>query len=144
MDVGTVLTLLAIILAIAGPVIEKKLKKAGKVDQAREFRNLMDTITRDKAEDAPEYESSQEAPARPISYLPETQDAYELPSFSDSTVSGQGVPQELLEGGYRSVRDIMAERHKKSSDDIPDAAEKKFSIDPKKLVVYSEIMKPKF
>lgn len=144
MDVGTILTLLAIILAIAGPVIEKKLKKAGKVEQSREFRSLMDTITGDKEENAPEYESGQEAGSRSAIPLPEVPDVQEFPSSSGSIVSSRTVPQELLEGGYRSIRDIMAERHKKSSDDIPEAAENKFSIDPKKLVVYSEIMKPKF
>ena len=61
---------------------------------------------------------------------------------STDTVQMQ-IPPELLEGGYRSVKDIARERRQAAAES---AAPEKcgLEIDPKKLVIYSEIMKPKF
>ena len=58
---------------------------------------------------------------------------------------GSHVVKELLEGGYRSVRDIIRERQQKESVRPKESGTKSgFDIDPEKLVVYSEIMKPKW
>lgn len=51
---------------------------------------------------------------------------------------------ELLEGGYKSVKDIARERQKSEivETNVEQAPKKK--IDAKKMIIYSEIMKPKF
>lgn len=139
MDLGTILTLLVILFAIVGPVIEKKLKQAGKIVQARQFREIMDTVTGSREDDEQETAASPSAGAAPA-VRPDT-----VGNVDANHPVLQDIPQELLEGGYRSVKDIIADRRKRSAGTKPAAGPvKKLEIDPKKLVIYSEIMKPKF
>ena len=133
MDAGTILTLLVVVLTIAGPAIEKMLKKAGKVDHARKVREIVDTFSPDRG-DGPD-----NAP-RPAS-VPESGPEPE----AAETRSAFQVPSELLEGGYRSVRDIIRERQQKEAmKQTEPGPAPRLDIDPAKLVIYSEIMKPKW
>ena len=141
MDFGTILTLLILILGVAGPVIEKRLKKAGKVDQARKLRDVLDTVlSKDEAEkeEAPEAEPG---PGKVLPTPPVTTEKYD-PGMPYTTFS---VSPELLEGGYRSVKEIAEERRRKyAQSEVKLEPCHSLEIDPKKLVIYSEIMKPKF
>ena len=94
--------MLILILGVAGPVIEKRLKKAGKVDQARKLRDVLDTVlSKDEAEkeEAPEAEPG---PGKVLPTPPVTTEKYD-PGMPYTTFS---VSPELLEGGYRSVKEI--------------------------------------
>ena len=141
MDIGTIITLLVIVLGAAGPLIEKQLKKAGKVDQARKFRDIIQTVTGE--EDEKEDSTTARVPEQAAASAPvSASQAVPVSQESTDTVQMQ-IPPELLEGGYRSVKDIARERRQAAAESA--APEKRgLEIDPKKLVVYSEIMKPKF
>lgn len=69
--------------------------------------------------------------------------------------SGRPVSSELLEGGYKSVRDIIRDRKaadtgqkkeigKQPSGESADVREKHLKPDPAKMILYHEIMKTKF
>ena len=120
---------------------EKQLKKAGKVDQARKFRDIIQTVTGE--EDEKEDSSTARVPEQAAASAPvSASQAVPVSQESTDTVQMQ-IPPELLEGGYRSVKDIARERRQAAAES---AAPEKcgLEIDPKKLVIYSEIMKPKF
>lgn len=161
MDAGTILTLLVVVLTVAGPAIEKMLKKAGKVDKAKKVRKIVDTFSTDKDEEwgnaSSPYDPGSEFGPEPAMQWPAGGDVVSADDTMPEEVSRPVVPaaaevrntppvsSELLEGGYRSVRDIIRERQQKESVRPKESGTKSgFDIDPEKLVVYSEIMKPKW
>lgn len=170
MDIGIVITLLIFLLSIAGPVIEKQLKKAGKVEQARTLRKITDAVSGDGNEETAETSSAD---------VPESPDI-RTEEGSRSTVSAPSAPaastarQAMFAGQSPDTSaDARAEvmamalekyRARKKAKELEQTGlsrlksasrthaqpqeqpseKRKLDIDPRKLVIYSEIMKPKF
>lgn len=51
---------------------------------------------------------------------------------------------ELVEGGYKSVKDIVAERQPQENSNLETEQAQKEKIDAKKMIIYSEILKSKY
>lgn len=166
MDIGIIITLLIFLLSIAGPVIEKQLKKAGKVEQARTLRKITGTISGDGRDEMPETSSaevpeSSEVQAEPsVPPVPEPR-ASEVRPAADSGQAGGNFPDARAEAWSKALERYIARNKSKAagSGDVSltktgtriqvkteaaPAEKKKLDIDPRKLVIYSEIMKPKF
>lgn len=166
MDIGIVITLLFLLLSVAGPLIEKQLKKAGKIEQARTVRKITGTITGDSLDEMPET-SSAEVPETPevqaepsVPPVPEPR-ASEVRPAADSGHPDGNFPDARAEAWSKTLERYIARNKSKAAGpgDVsrmkagtripvkPEAAtaeKKKLDIDPRKLVIYSEIMKPKF
>lgn len=167
MDIGIVITLLIFLLSIAGPVIEKQLKKAGKVEQARTLRKITDAVSGDGNEETAET-SSADVPESPEIRTEEgsrsTVSAPSAPAARQAMFAGQSPDtsadaraevmamalekyrarkkaKELEQTGLSRLK--SASRTHAQPQEQP-SEKRKLDIDPRKLVIYSEIMKPKF
>ena len=120
----TIIGLLFILLPVIFKLIGKKLEQSGHTGQAETIRKIAESLG-DDAE--AEYDEEGQ-----IVHLPEQPSA--KPSVQPQPVVPVRVVQE--EGKQGIIRKPLLVEEK-------DEVEKK-KIDPKKLVIYSEIMKPKF
>lgn len=120
----TIIGLLFILLPVIFKLIGKKLEKSGHTGQAETIRKIAEALG-DDAE--AEYDEEGQ-----IVHLPEQPSA--KPSVQPQPVVPVRVVQE--EGKQGIIRKPLLVEEK-------DEVEKE-KIDPKKLVIYSEIMKPKF
>lgn len=156
LDIGTILTVLVAIAAAAGPAIEKMLKKAGQTGKAGTSGGALPSGDDERAGGTPLSRipsvSPNEESRLPEPSMPDDGAALSAASSPGTAVAGAeqprgipAVPPELLEGGYRSVRDIVRERRQKESmNENGTGTSRRPGIDPKKLVIYYEIMKPKW
>lgn len=117
MSVFEIIVLILVILGIVGKQIDASLKKAGNAGTGKEDAREPFCVDDCEQDAVPEDE--------PEPFLPS-----ECPD------------PELLEGGYRSIKDIIRDRQAKI--EKKENAGRTLDIDPKKLVIYSEIMKTKF
>lgn len=152
--VKTVLTLSVILLPVIWKLIGKSLKSAGKVEQ-KKIHDVLEPFYGKKDEDEDEDEDDDEEEDED-----ETLDEAEIPGgaqpvpesvqrpYADRPVPDilpvVQPPAELLEGNCKSIKDIVRERQEARKTDEKDIAVKELDIDPKKLVIYSEIMNTKF
>lgn len=120
----TIIGLLFILLPVIFKLIGKKLEQSGHTGQAETIRKIAEALG-DDAE--AEYDEEGQ-----IVHLPEQPSA--KPSVQPQPVVPVRVVQE--EGKQGIIRKTLLVEEK-------DEVEKE-KIDPKKLVIYSEIMKPKF
>lgn len=120
----TIIGLLFILLPVIFKLIGKKLEQSGHTGQAETIRKIAESLG-DDAE--AEYDEEGQ-----IVHLPEQPSA--KPSVQPQPVVPMRVVQE--EGKQGIIRKPLLVEEK-------DEVEKE-KIDPKKLVIYSEIMKPKF
>ena len=120
----TIIGLLFILLPVIFKLIGKKLEQSGHTGQAETIRKIAEALG-DDAE--AEYDEEGQ-----IVHLPEQPSA--KPSVQPQPVVPMRVVQE--EGKQGIIRKPLLVEEK-------DEVEKE-KIDPKKLVIYSEIMKPKF
>lgn len=136
MDAGTIISLLIILLSVAAGVVEKILKNAGKTDNARKVREFSKMFTGEEQEtesntDFPRRENP--APVAPVEQI--------SPVRAD-------VPRSAPKAQTPAVTEYYSGRLTGSQEsDSKKSAEKRKNdgkLDPKKLIVYSEIMKPKF
>lgn len=138
-SIGTILGLLLLLVPLFAKLIEKVLQNAGRADAARKVREMADVFSEMKQEYR-EDEASGQLPPDPLpqyqssvsSDIPLSENIYALPQTS-----------ELLEGGYRSIKDIVSERAVKSGgqDSAGPDHQSSGKLDKKKLIIYSEIMK---
>lgn len=110
----TIFGLLIVLLPLIFKVIEKKLQQSGRQDQAGKVREVADHI----------FGEDKEEPAEETFIQP-------LPEKKPVAVVARPVEAPVR---HKKPAMLMEEPPKK----------KKEKIDPKKLVLYSEIMKPKF
>lgn len=137
MDIGTIFGLLLLLLPVAAKMIEKSLAKAGNTGGAKKMRDFADMFGDDSHDDG-DVETKEVFPA----LMPGEE---YTATFTDDAVSGEPDRMPLPEeGGYRSVEEMIKERFHASSDQDQGPEHKTMGIDPKKLIIYSEIMKPKF
>ena len=145
----TILTILILIVPAVAKVIEKTLVQAGKSDAAGKVRRFMEQ-TGDGGDGEPARTGAGpvlDEPFPSVVFVPETEG--HVTDCRDAGAKPAGtVPQELLEDGYRSIKDIVADRRKRqepvSVSVQPAGEDRKIRIDPEKLILYSEIMKTKF
>ena len=118
----TIIGLLFILLPVIFKLIEKRLQNSGKVEQAGKVREFAELF-------------QEEEPAEPVETpvvgLPEKEKPVKVVAAKprETFVEGQRMT------GKKKAPAILVEEPE---------MKKKEKIDPKKLVIYSEIMKPKY
>ena len=118
----TIIGLLFILLPIIFKLIEKRLQNSGKTEQAGKVREFAE-LFQDK-------ETAE----------PMTAPVVELPVKNEPVKVVAPKPQKTFVEGQRMTRIKKAPAILMEEPEI----KKKEKIDPKKLVIYSEIMKPKY
>lgn len=132
----TIIGLLFILLPIIFKLIEKRLQNSGKAEQAGKVRELAELFQdKDSSSDVEGDESAFEKSAEPI-----TVPVVELPVKKEPVKVVAPKPQNTFVEGQRMTRKKKAPAILLEEPEI----KKKEKIDPKKLVIYSEIMKPKY
>ncbi len=147
--------LLLIVLPPVFKAIEKALSNAGQDNGARQVKRMREVLFNEEKENKDDGNDNEPCPSVSPQYEGEVfpvpdyiyiRDGKEAESESVAAPKVTAIPQELLEGGYMSVRDIVEKRS--AAGNIQKAVvtgqENVRKIDPKKLVLYSEIMKTKF
>lgn len=132
-----ILTVFIVLVPIFGKLVEKSLKSAGRTDMQKKVHDALEPLyedDEDKDDAWREIESDVET-------VPDA--VLEPVSESAPQLSVEQPAAELLEGGYRSIKDIIRERQSKNNAS-EQPGKKRLDIDPEKLVIYSEIMNPKF
>ncbi len=140
----TIIGLLFVILPVIFKLIEKKLNEAGTPPKAGPAIDLSELLgeTENSDEEEPvlleDYDDVVFAGRTPDEDKPTTIVVPEAPKQAPKTYELR--PQDILEG-TRSIN-----KPRKSSPILQEERndKKKEKIDPKKLVIYSEIMKPKY
>ena len=124
----TIIGILFILLPVILKIIGKKFEQSGATDKARKIREIAQTF----AEESPEiYEDEQDdKPAFIIMEEKPVQQPAPAPEASFYSEGKSGVRKPI-------------KKPVKTAEE-PQQEKKKEKIDPKKLVLYSEIMKPKF
>ena len=136
-----IITVLALALGLGFKVIEKKLKSAGKPAKAGRFKELADLFGEEGAEVFPPVapsEDPEEFPMGPVAHDAEQSRQVSVPKpvvIEPVTPAPVVAP---VEEAPRSVKPVNAPILQEEE------PEQKERIDPKKLIVYSEIMKPKY
>ena len=136
-----IITVLALALGLGFKVIEKKLKSAGKPAKAGRFKELADLFGEDGSEVFPPVIPSEDTKEFPMA-----------PVAPDDEQSGQViVPRPVVVEPVAPVPVVApVEEAPRSVEPVntpilqEEEPEQKERIDPKKLIVYSEIMKPKY
>ena len=142
----TIIALLFVLLPIVFKLIGKKLEKSGKLDQAARMRKVAEELGVDPDEgdfakwfQEAEREAEREAELEAESELESVEDQHprrqpELVVRPEVKNVEKFVPKGAVPASQRRKKPMLQEEEPK----------KKEKIDPKKLVVYSEIMKPKY
>lgn len=136
-----IITVLALALGLGFKVIEKKLKSAGKPAKVGRFKELADLFGGEGAEVFPPVapsEDPEEFPMGPVA--PDAEQSRQV-SVPEPVVIEPVAPAPVVapvEEAPRSVKPVNAPILQEEE------PEQKERIDPKKLIVYSEIMKPKY
>ena len=146
----TIIGLLFILLPVIFKFIEKRLKDSGSTVQAGKVRELAelfevqdeDVFEDDPVEDEPFGCDEPEADFQPVVEFPQIpQQVAPAPEFSKPEQEGARMERTAPE----KVRASVQKPSKKTAPILmEEPKKKKEKIDPKKLVIYSEMMKPKF
>lgn len=129
----TIIGLLFIILPLVFKLIEKKLQASGKAGQAGKIRELADLFEESDESEQLE-ESAFETDSEPVA-VPVT----EVPYKPEPVKVKAPEPVKTFVEGQKAVRRKAEPVLLEETD-----TKKKEKIDPKKLVIYSELMKPKY
>ena len=134
----TIIGLLFVLLPVIFKLIEKKLKESGKVQQAESLHEITDLF---KEEDQQEQVDRKE----PVRVEVREDFTFTGPTpglMNPATVEGQRSLHKSYASSRSSVKKTGQKRLPILQEEIKTV--KKEKIDPKKLVIYSEIMKPKY
>lgn len=152
-DLGTILTLLLVVLPMAAGLIEKLLKAAGKTGAAGKMKDLAEMFdSKDSSEDGEQAAGNphgqQPVPAGAPAGQPAPATANAGQPAPVTTHSRQAAPKPVRQVQparptvEKTVPDVKTKTESPAADE--EVAEKKPFIDKKKLIIYSEILKPKF
>lgn len=136
-----IITVLALALGLGFKVIEKKLKSAGKPAKVGRFKELADLFGEEGAEVFPPVVPSEDPEEFPMEAVAPDAEQSRQVSVPKPVVIEPVAPAPVVapvEEAPRSVKPVNAPIHQEEE------PEQKERIDPKKLIVYSEIMKPKY
>lgn len=136
----TIIGLLFILLPVIFKLIGKNFEQAGQTDKAGKMRELAEVFGSDDDSEAGSLKEWLERLNAPDSA--ETEPV--VPVYTEPVPARQ--PEQVRTKAYRTEKTPVRPSVplKKASLPKDDAFKKKEKIDPKKLVIYSEIMKPKF
>ena len=130
----TIIGLLFILLPVILKIIGKRLEQSGQPEKAKKLQDFLDTISSEEDEVDDEMEVEYDDDGQIISVHPKM--IWEPEPVStpapEKTFVFESKPAPAVKKQKKPV--LMEETPKKKSE----------KIDPKKLVIYSEIMKPKF
>ena len=130
----TIIGLLFILLPVILKLIGKRLEQSGQPEKAKKLQDFLDTISSEEDEVDDEMEVEYDDDGQIISVHPKM--IWEPEPVStpapEKTFVFESKPAPAVKKQKKPV--LMEETPKKKSE----------KIDPKKLVIYSEIMKPKF
>ena len=136
-----IITVLALALGLGFKVIEKKLKSAGKPAKVGRFKELADLFGEEGAEVFPPVVPSEDPEEFPMEAVAPDAEQSRQVSVPKPVVIEPVAPAPVaapVEEAPRSVKPVNAPILQEEE------PEQKERIDPKKLIVYSEIMKPKY
>ena len=152
-DLGTILTLLLVVLPMAAGLIEKLLKAAGKTGAAGKMKDLAEMFdSKDSSEDGEQAAGNphgqQPVPAGAPAGQPAPVTAHVGEPAPATAHSRPAAPKPLhqMQPARPTVEKPVPNVKPKTGSPAADeaVAEKKPFIDKKKLIIYSEILKPKF
>lgn len=152
-DLGTILTLLLVVLPMAAGLIEKLLKAAGKTGAAGKMKDLAEMFdSKDSSEDGEQAAGNphgqQPVPAGAPAGQPAPATVHSAQPAPATTHSRPAAPKPLhqMQPARPTVEKPVPNVKPKTENPAADeaVAEKKPFIDKKKLIIYSEILKPKF
>jgi cell division septation protein DedD len=130
----TIIGLLFILLPVILKIIGKRLEQSGQPEKAKKLQDFLDTISSEEDDVDDEMEVEYDDDGQIISVHPKM--IWEPEPVStpapEKTFVFESKPAPAVKKQKKPV--LMEETPKKKSE----------KIDPKKLVIYSEIMKPKF
>lgn len=115
----TIIGLLFILLPLIFKFIGRKLEQSGQHEAAGKFQEIAKALTSDEDDEAPVADTPVVVDAPAVIDIPEADDAQPVMTY----IPGQAPEPESVSLPEETPRE---------------------KIDPKKLVIYSEIMKPKF
>jgi len=135
--IGIIFILFFIIVPILMEVIAAALKKAGKTEQAAKVEQVREMLLSEKKKKEEALMKSKEA--RVEAHLPKP---HSQPQSNVSPVPGTGQYEAHIDAFLSG--DITESSIKENIETVSEKPREKFNIDKKKLIIYSEIMRPKF
>lgn len=140
MDIETILTILIILLPVAAKLIDKLLKSAGKNDFPSAGTGPVQEMSRNDGGSMQEAQVRQSQPAA----VPAVSPVHEASAPAAVRPIVPEGREDLLEGGYKSVKDMIRERQSVRKAGQVQEKKKSLVLDKRNLVIYSEIMTPKY
>lgn len=130
----TIIGLLFILLPVILKIIGKRLEQSGQPEKAKKLQDFLDTISSEEDDVDDEMEVEYDDDGQIISVHPKMiwEPEHVSTPAPEKTFVFESKPAPAVKKQKKPV--LMEETPKKKSE----------KIDPKKLVIYSEIMKPKF
>lgn len=139
----TIIGLLFVLLPVIFKLIGKKLERSGQPEKAGKFKNIAHALGDD--DETPIYDRF-DGPEKPDevkrpSIVPVVEDDLAAPAAAKP----EPVVAEVVRRTTSKPINVSARQEKRKKPILQEeAVVKKEKIDPKKLVIYSEIMKPKY
>ena len=133
----TIIGLLFVLLPLIFKLIEKKLKESGKIQQAESLHEITDLFTEEGQEEQDVYKEPVLMDKHEEVVIP-----VKIPESKPVAVEGQRSLHKSAVPARSSAKKTVAKRPPILQEEVK--TKKKEKIDPKKLVIYSEIMKPKY
>ena len=133
----TIIGLLFVLLPLIFKLIEKKLKESGKIQQAESLHEITDLFTEEGQEEQDVYKEPVLMDKHEDVVIP-----VKIPEMKPVIVEGQRSLHKSTVPARSSAKKTVAKRPPILQEEVK--TKKKEKIDPKKLVIYSEIMKPKY
>lgn len=142
----TIIGLLFILLPVIFKFIGKKLEQSGQPEKAGKFKNIAESLTGDEEVETPILDWISEEPVQEAEepdwkpFEPETvvPPAPVTPQIHIWEAEAMPVEKKKIKPAQKTLK------VKKPMLEEETAQRKREKIDPKKLVIYSEIMKPKY
>ena len=146
MNMETIIGLLFILLPVIFKFIGKRLEQSGQSDKAGKFKKIAEALNSDEEVETPIFDWLSEEPAEqpelpveePVKPAPVVIPVPVEPQIHLWEAEAQPVSKKKIKHAQKSVK----ARKPMLEEDVPQ--KKREKIDPKKLVIYSEIMKPKY
>ena len=142
----TIIALLFVLLPIVFKLIGKRLEKSGKMDQAARMREVARELGMDpKDEEFIKMFHEAEAEAERVARLEAAGlDAWDELPENDDDEPLDTLPKLKVDPEVKKVEKFVPKGAKKMPILKEEEPKPKEKVDPKKLVVYSEIMEPKY
>lgn len=146
MNMETIIGLLFILLPVIFKFIGKRLEQSGQSDKAGKFKKIAEKLNGDEEVETPVFDWLSEEPdegpempfEEPVKPAPVVIPVPAEPQIHLWEAEAQPVSKKKIRHAQKSVK----ARKPMLEEEVPQ--KKREKIDPKKLVIYSEIMKPKY